>query len=436
MRVRFFHAGDGDCGLVSGGDLDGGGGPQHHVLVDGGRKTSFAANARDAIAALPGLDAVCVSHIDEDHIAGILGLVDDEVAWRVHAFRDAAGMPTTEPGFPRPPSISEIWHNGLFALVGDDLAPQVEGALEATAGLFAGSPDARLRELAGRISNLATGERSAMELSRRISDRQLGIPQNRPVGALMTRDSAGEFDIGDLHFVTLGPSDDDIERLRGEWTSWIADNAQALAKLQAEMLEDESDLGVFQRLLRSSPTVAAALGEGVGGVTAPNLASLMFLVESGAATALLTGDGVSAEILEGLEQQGRLDAQGRAHVNCLKVQHHGALANVTADFVHRVTADHYVFCGNGADENPEDEVVRAFALARLEGIEGDPPVGPATDFAFHFTSSARTKGLSAARKTHMETIEATLAEIRDDHDPDGRFSFELIAKGELTIDLP
>ena len=86
---------------------------------------------------------------------------------------------------------------------------------------------------------------------------------------------------------------------------------------------------------------------------------------------LLTGDGVSQEILDGLARHGKLDANGRIHVNVLKVQHHGALANVEADFVKRVTADHYVFCGNGAHHNPEIEVVEAFAKARLTGIDGE-----------------------------------------------------------------
>jgi len=436
MRLRFFHASDGDCCLVSSGDLDGNGGVQHHALVDGGRKGTFEDHARKAIAELPRLDLVCVSHIDEDHIAGILGLVGDEVAWRVHEFRKAEGLSTRKPRFPRPPAITEIWHNGLFALVGEDLAPEVEGALEATASLFAGSPDERVRDFASRMANLANGERSAMELSRRISDQQLGIAQNRPRGALMTREGAEEIEIGDLRFLMLGPTEDDIAKLREEWQTWLDGNAEALAGLQAEMLEDEGEMGLFQRLTRAHPRVAMALGDGAGSVTAPNLASLMFLVESGDMTVLLTGDGVSDAILEGLEHHDRLDSQGRLHVDVLKVQHHGAEANVTGEFVRRITADHYVFCGNGAHENPEEEVVRAFALARLEGIGGEGPVGPDRPFRFHFTSSSKTKDLSDSRVAHLKKIEKRVKTLKEDHDPNGRLSSEAISKGALTIELP
>ena len=106
---------------------------------------------------------------------------------------------------------------------------------------------------------------------------------------------------------------------------------------------------------------------------------------------------------------------GRIHVNVLKVQHHGARANVETDFVKSVTADHYVFCGNGAHHNPEEEVVEAFAKARLGGIDGDGPVGPPTPFQFWFTSSSETPSLTAPRKEHMKVIEDTVAALRQDH---------------------
>ena len=93
-------------------------------------------------------------------------------------------------------------------------------------------------------------------------------------------------------------------------------------------------------------------------------------------------------------------------MNVLKVQHHGALANVEAKFVKRVTADHYVFCGNGAHHNPEIEVVEAFAKARLTGIDSDGPVGPAAPFKFWFTSSPETPDSTASqsRRAHMKAV--------------------------------
>ena len=123
MKLHAFHAGDGDCLLLSSSDDSG---AEHHMLVDGGRSGDFQDNARDFVYALPRLDVVCVSHIDEDHIAGVLRLMEDEVAWRVFDFAKATfeagdGPEPDEPDFPRPPAIGEIWHNALFELVGEEL---------------------------------------------------------------------------------------------------------------------------------------------------------------------------------------------------------------------------------------------------------------------------------------------------------------------------
>ena len=150
---------------------------------------------------------------------------------------------------------------------------------------------------------------------------------------------------------------------------------------------------------------------------------------------LLTGDGVSTEILEGLARHGKLDSQGRIHVNVLKVQHHGALANVETKFVKQVTADNYVFCGNGAHENPEIEVVEAFAKARLTGIDGDPPAGPPSAFKFWFTSSPETPDTTQSqnRQKHMKKVSDAVAALRQGNE--ARMEATFIKDGSFEFDI-
>ena len=441
MKLTVFHAADGDCLLLSSRDN-----PPRRMLVDGGRKTSYAENTRAFLGTLRNaagkIDVICVSHIDDDHISGILQLVEDEVDWRAFEFSLSEDAGASAPQVARPAEIGEVWHNGLFRLVGDDIEPFVESVLETVATVLAGSPSERLRDLASELDDIATGERSSMELSRRISGEQLGISLNPPAGGqLMKRSTPGQpaageqVTLGSLKIFLLGPSDDDIAKLRSDWQAWIDDNKIALRKLQSEMLDDEERLGALSPQIVANPMIDAALGEGLEGVTPANLASLMLLVEEGTVSVLLAGDGVSSEILDGLEHHGKIDANGRIHVTVLKVQHHGALANVEADFVKRVTADHYVFCGNGAHHNPEKEVVEAFAKARLEGIDGDEPVGPATPFAFWFTSSSKTPDASPtkARQKHMKKIEDAVKALRVGHE--ARMTATFLKEGNVEIDL-
>ncbi|MGH9173107.1 MAG: hypothetical protein ACRD1H_02050, partial [Vicinamibacterales bacterium] len=226
-----------------------------------------------------------------------------------------------------------------------------------------------------------------------------------------------------------------IDKLRVKWQAWITANKVALDKLQAEMLADEERLGTLSPLIVANPMLDQALGAGLSGVTEANLASLMLLVEEGPVSVLLTGDGVSTEILDGLERHDKLDADGRVHVDVLKVQHHGALANVEQDFVKRVTADHYVFCGNGAHHNPEIEVVEAFAAARLTGIDHDGPIGPPTAFKFWFTSGPTTPDSTASqsRHKHMKKVKAKVTILQQGNGT--RFSATFLKEGRFEIDL-
>ena len=412
----------------------------------GAGKASYETNTRAVLGQLRAadekLDIVCVSHIDDDHITGILRLVEDEVEWRAFEFAQTLDADIPEPRVARPPEIGEVWHNGLFRLVGDDIGHVAEPVLATIATVLAGFRDERLRDFASDLDDLVTGERASMELSRRLSPDQLGISLNPPTGGLlMKRDVTGPLTaaevvtLGSLTIRLLGPSQDDIDRLRVTWQAWIDANKVALDKLQAEMLADEERLGTLSPSIVANPMLDQALGAGLSGVTEANLASLMLLVEENAGTVLLTGDGVSQEILDGLARHGKLDGEGRLHVNVLKVQHHGALANVEADFVKRVTADHYVFCGNGAHHNPEIEVVEAFAKARLTGIDSDGPVGPAAPFKFWFTSGPTTPDSTASqsRRAHMKAVKTKVTSLRVGNE--ARLSASFLKEGSLVIDV-
>ncbi len=409
MRLRAYHASDGDCLLVRSAVGN------RAILVDGGRANTFEDNTLPDLT-LNTVDVVCVSHIDDDHISGILRLFDREVAWRKHLFLQSVGEPTAAPRFARPPRVKEIWHNALFELVGPDLVIPAQNALATTSQLLRsqGFDDAALAN-----ENIALGERAGIELARRVSSHQLDIELNRAAdGDLLTRANAGRRRFHGMRVRVIGPSQDDIERLRVRWRKWIDGHPSAIDKLRDELRDDEANLAAAQP---GGASIAAALGEGASRITAPNLASIMLLLEEGAEQSiLLTGDGSSDEILQGLEETNELDpmeagadlddllAGQQRHVTVFKIPHHGALANVTEEVIHRITADHYLFCGNGAHHNPELEVLRRIAEVRRDGI------GPDTDFKFWFTSAADTPGLTKQRREHMKDVEALVDDLIDE----------------------
>ncbi|MCZ7009746.1 hypothetical protein OH413_24250, partial [Salmonella enterica] len=107
------------------------------------------------------------------------------------------------------------------------------------------------------------------------------------------------------------------------------------------------------------------------------------LVEEEGHRILLTGDAHPDMILAGLKQ-AELLRDGALHVDVLKVQHHGSEHNMSPAFCRAVSADHYLFCGNGAHTNPELTVLDALLAARVgpAGQRARAPEAESRPFTF------------------------------------------------------
>ena len=130
--------------------------------------------------------------------------------------------------------------------------------------------------------------------------------------------------------------------------------AKALQKKHDAWLKDLRERG-----LTPEEALAAYADRSVA-----NLSSLVMLARAGGRTMLLTGDARGDRILEGLEEVGALTPGQALHVDVLKVPHHGSANNVEREFFERVTADHYVFSGDGEHGNPERESLEMLLDAR------------------------------------------------------------------------
>lgn len=395
MRLQVFQSDKGDCLLLTGRDGT-------RVLVDGGMRSSYTAHVAPALGRIARdggeLDLVYVSHIDQDHISGVLQLMEDQVAWRVRDYQHGSGNDDfPDPPEPRPPKVKRIWHNAFHETVGDN-SGAIEEALAASAAVLeAGERDAE-RSFAQAQREVANSIVEGIELSRRVGPEQLKIPLNEEFGGKLAvvRDEPQEVDLGSVRLTLLGPFERDLRALRKEWNEWLRDHEDALERVRAKMRADAERLGTgeVERFTGALAARARELGDR-GRVTVPNLASIMLLVEEGDTTLLLTGDGHAEDILKGLDAAGRLEEDGAIHVTVLKVQHHGSEHNIDAEFCRRVTADHYVFCANGAHENPDLAVLDAVVRSR----ESDR-----RPFKLWFNSSSSATA-SGEGRGHMEEVE-------------------------------
>lgn len=314
----------GDALLLHWGSLD----APRLVIIDGGPGGVFANALRPRLRQIAQLREVSlpldvqlamVSHIDGDHIQGVIELL--------RQIRDAS----TPLAF-----IRALWHNYF-----DDFLGAAEiGALRdfgRSSGAQAASAGADHFDLA-----VATGVAQA----RRLRDlaTQIGIQMNAGTTQLPGFVSAGDrVELGaGLTMRVLGPSKDQLEGLQAKWDASLS----SLAGLSAN-----------ERRAR----VAAFVDESVA-----NLSSLVVHLRKGSKTMLLTGDARGDFILRALSRAG-LMTNGHCRVDILKVPHHGSNRNVIRQFFEKVPARHYVISGNRATShgtNPDVDTIRMITAAR------------------------------------------------------------------------
>lgn len=287
-----LNAGDGDCLMLQHGSEKN----PRYVVIDAGREPIWSSALKPRLAEIgdgPTIDLLVVSHIDEDHVAGVVAMLDDI---------DKGDCPAT---------IEALWHNSFDA-------------------------DRRTDELAGIDPGGVASVLQGMKV-RGLADK-LGIEVNPeedfPDGfVLRYADKVPRVALGDkkkpLTMVVLSPTYEDLQKLQREWD------------------KDK----------RSKPQVDRGGGAGLGGsVTAVNLSSIALLAEYEGRRVLLSGDAEADQVVAGLRAAGLL-VNDQCELDVLKVPHHGSSCNVVKGFFKMLPAANYVFSADGSNNNPDIETL-------------------------------------------------------------------------------
>jgi len=335
MKFEFLPAFKGDCFLIHGGTEQ----EPVLILVDGGPSGTYQQHLRKRLMALRDerglddftplvIDLVMVSHVDDDHINGILDL------FREIRNRLMAGDP---PLF----EVRGLWHNSFDEIIGND------EVTTASAQYGAASFDALIEEADDQMdvdaALILQNVKQGHELRELAQSDELQIPINDGFDGLI-QTAEGELtqrEFGGITFTILGPRRSELKRLQREHDAW-------LRKRKAE----------------GKPVTPGSMLQSLSDNTAANLSSIVVLAERDGRKALLTGDARSDFVLKGMEECGLIPEGGSLEVDLLKMPHHGSDRNVDEDFLKRVTAPQYLFTGNGEHGNPERATFRMLAEAR------------------------------------------------------------------------
>ena len=368
MKLHIFQSTNGDCLLLEGKD-------KKLVLCDGGMRASIKSHVRAELTKLRTagreLEYVYVSHIDSDHISGVLQLLEDEVEWRIHDYEMTTdNPPAAPPNLPRPPVIKGLLHNSFKDQIGINKSTEVADLLAAAVPSLFATADPVLVDVALELQDVAVSIPEAIKVSRLSASDALDIPVNRlpgstgPAKLLFFRDAVQSFNVGSMKFTIVGPTDQELTDVKKGWVTWLQNNKEEVREIRREL---KRRIEEFSNGTSSESPFDMRDWNGIPdfkGVSAPNVASLMFMVEEDGkaccSQAIHSRTSSFAACEDGIPRR-----PGGLYIDVLKVQHHGSENNLDAEFARQVAAEHYVFCGNGLHENPNLDVVRTYINARL-----------------------------------------------------------------------
>lgn len=311
FELEALKARHGDCLLLHWGTAE----DPRIALVDGGPDQTYANSLKPRLVELARrrsdgtlpIDLMMVSHIDDDHIAGLLQLADELEAGATFA------------------RVKRLWFNSLEGLLDDKLPKSREGTTASVGGAWPGSAaDEWDRKV---LASVPQGQRLDVFAKHSGLDATMNRPY-RPLVLLGAKPRTAA--IAGLSLTPVAPTWEAVENLRVAWA------------------KNRND-GIVAAYSDRSPY---------------NLSSIVVIAEHVGRRMLLTGDALGSHIIDGLAALGEV-RDGRAHFDLLKLPHHGSQNNVKPEFFEAITADHYVVSGDHVKfPNPHEHSMRWLAAAR------------------------------------------------------------------------
>ena len=312
------------------------------IVVDGGPKGIFKASLgprlKEIHAARGGgvleIRLMMVSHIDDDHITGIL-----DFTRMLRDLKDGNAL--------LPFDVLTLWHNSF-----DDIAGKVNASLSADVSVsdVLRSAKPKTADGAAIIASVAQGRQLRLDAD------ALGLNMNSGFDDLLQfSPSAKALNMGaHLAFTVLGPRQAELDALHVKWDREVK---ALLAKKKKKKTGAGSELSAADLRALAAEFVDESIH---------NLSSVVVLAEFEGKRILLTGDARGDFILKSL-REAKLVKNGKIAVDIFKVPHHGSVRNAAAELFETVIADHYVFSANGRDGNPDPPTFDLIFKARPKG---------------------------------------------------------------------
>ena len=364
LKLNIVQAKFGDCMILEFGSEEQ---KPHYILIDGGPEGTYDNHLSATLQSTrPGgdgskktLDIIIASHVDDDHVIGLIDFLAD----LRHKREEAENSRMDDKNII---SVGSLWHNSFSKTLEEgeeqehdtgsrssnnsvNIHSRVESLLERMQYSSSSSSSSKNNFAAAKAAIMGIDEGRQLHLLAGI----LGIVINPgfPKGLVLVEEEKEEeqapnpIKIDNLTLRIIGPTKANLEELRNKWREWLEKYETA-------------DI--------SEPSIAAVADKSI-----PNLSSIVVLAEADGKRVLITGDARGDHIIDGLRLAGGglfddNDDGHIMHVDVLKVPHHGSARNVTKAFFKTLTSDTYIISADGRYGNPDFSTLKCIVEAAQE----------------------------------------------------------------------
>ncbi|MNZ06951.1 Metallo-beta-lactamase superfamily protein [compost metagenome] len=349
LKLKMYPANNGDAFLINANG--------NHLLVDAGYASTYTDYIAQDLAELSRagerLSLVVCTHIDADHIGGLLG------------FFSANGGPGS-----RGIEVDAVWHNSLRSLPYPPTGPgQIEDARVLEAIRRRGFP------IPAELAVDPIGARQGSSLAKLIKSQ--GYRWNFGDGSRCIDRSCAALDLPNaVQIEVLGPSIERLESLRTLWLQEMQKLGYRGTGQGSELVDDAYEMwcahAARQPASPSAQPIAAnkdlALAEVYTADTRiANGSSIALLLTAGQSSVLLLGDAWAEDMVHELKQR-QADA-GIQLFDAIKVSHHGSHHNTSVELLALVDAPCFLISTNGTRHGHPDFAVLAAIVDRPAPFE-------------------------------------------------------------------
>jgi hypothetical protein len=315
FKTTFLPARFGDAIWIEYGDAA----RPHYILIDGGTsgtRHQIASALQKTGQPQPSLDLLVITHIDRDHLEGILGLLAQD-----------------SPGF----RAEEVWFNA-FRHLPDDPNEVVFSPMQAE----------RLTE---RLDTLGWGWNKSFG-ENAVCMPAHGVPE--PITLA-----------GGMKITLLTPTSEALFNLRSDWEDEIrqANLRQGVVNPPNDEAAPEEEVSFEIPTLPDLQTLSATPFQEDSSTA--NHSSISFLAEYQGLRAIFAADAPAGDVRASLE---RLSPNQPLSLDLLKVSHHGSRYTTSLDLIQKLNCQRFVISTNGSIfKHPDQEAIARVIIGSQAG---------------------------------------------------------------------